>query len=55
MLGYSEEDKEKSGLEFLIFCNCDVIIVYVEVVSDEYLVKLNKGKILIYLISCYVD
>ncbi|MBD56302.1 LacI family DNA-binding transcriptional regulator [Pseudoalteromonas sp. SSMSWG5] len=53
--GHSEEDKEKSGLEFLISRNCDAIIAHVEAVSDEYLVKLNKGKTPIYLISRYVD
>jgi LacI family transcriptional regulator len=53
--GHSEEDKEKDGIEFLISRNCDAIILHVEAVSDEYLLKLSQGKTPIYLISRHVE
>lgn len=53
--GHSEADKEKDGIEFLISRNCDAIIAHVEAVSDEYLIKLSKGKTPIYLMSRYVE
>ncbi len=52
--GYSEEDKEKDGIEFLISRNCDAIILHVEAVSDEYLIELSKGKTPIIIVSRYV-
>ena len=53
--GHSDEDREKNGFEFLISRNCDAIIAHVEIVSDEYLIELSKGKIPIYLMSRYVE
>lgn len=52
--GYSVEDKEKDGIEFLLSRNCDALILHAEAVSDEYLIELNKGKVPIYLVSRYV-
>lgn len=37
--GYSEEDKEKDGIEFLLSRNCDALILHAEAVSDEYLIE----------------
>jgi len=53
--GHSDEEKEKEGIEFLISRNCDAIILHVESVSDEYLVKLSKGKTPIFLVSRKVN
>lgn len=40
VIGYSDEDFEKKEIEVLLSCCCDVFILYVEVVSDVYLVDL---------------
>lgn len=53
--GHSEEDKEKDGIEFLMSRNCDALILHVEAVSDEYLIKLSKGNIPIFLMSRLVE
>ncbi|MGL1957493.1 MAG: LacI family transcriptional regulator [Colwellia sp.] len=53
--GHSEEEKEKEGIEFLIGRNCDAIIVHVEALSDEYLLKLSKGKTPIYFMSRLIE
>lgn len=53
--GYSEEDKEKDGIEFLMGRNCDAIIIHVEALSDAYLIALCKGKVPVYLMSRYVE
>ena len=52
--GHSEDDKEKDGIEFLISRKCDALILHVEAVSDEYLIKLSQGKTPVYLINRYV-
>lgn len=53
--GYSVEDKEKDGIEFLLSRNCDALILHAEAVTDEYLIELNKGKVPVYLVSRYVE
>ncbi|MDQ2043796.1 LacI family transcriptional regulator [Pseudoalteromonas sp. 20-92] len=53
--GHSEEDKEQEGIEFLISRRCDAIILHVEAVSDDYLIKLSKGSTPVYLMSRYVE
>ncbi|WP_441002924.1 LacI family DNA-binding transcriptional regulator [Pseudocolwellia agarivorans] len=52
--GYSEEEKEKDGIEFLLSRNCDALILHAEAVSDEYLIELSKGNVPIFLVSRYV-
>jgi LacI family transcriptional regulator len=52
--GHSEEASEKDGIEFLISRNCDALILHVEAVSDDYLIKLATGKLPIVLINRYI-
>lgn len=52
--GHSEEDKEKDGIDFLISRNCDALIVHVEALSDEYLLKLTQGSVPIYFMSRFI-
>ena len=42
--GHSDEESEIKGLEFLIDRNCDALILLVDEISDDYLIKLSKGK-----------
>lgn len=42
--GHSNEQNEKSGIEFLIKRQCDVLILLVDAVSDEYLLELAQQK-----------
>ncbi len=42
--GHSDEATEKDSIEFLINRNCDALILHVEAVSDDYLLKLSEGK-----------
>lgn len=52
--GHSDELSEKEGIEFLIDRRCDALILHVEAVSDEYLIKLSKGATPIVLINRYI-
>lgn len=52
--GHSEEASEIDGIEFLISRSCDALILHVEAVSDDYLVKLAAGNIPIVLINRYI-
>lgn len=52
--GHSEEASEIDGIEFLISRNCDALILHVEAVSDEYLIKLASGKVPVVLINRYI-
>ena len=52
--GHSEAESEKDGIEFLISRNCDALILHVEAVSDDYLIKLAGGKLPIVLINRYI-
>jgi len=49
--GHSEEDREKEGIDFLISRNCDALIVHLEGLTDEYLIKLSQGSTPIYFMS----
>jgi LacI family transcriptional regulator len=40
--GHSDADKEEDAVNFLLSRRCDALILYVEAVSDDYLVELNK-------------
>lgn len=52
--GHSEEASEIDGIEFLISRNCDALILHVEAVSDDYLIKLAAGKVPVVLINRYI-
>jgi LacI family transcriptional regulator len=52
--GHSEEASEKDGIEFLISRNCDALILHVEAVSDDYLIKLASGNLPIVLINRFI-
>jgi LacI family transcriptional regulator len=49
--GHNDEASEISGIEFLLSRNCDALILYVDLVSDDYLVKLHRESVPIFLIS----
>lgn len=52
--GHSEEASEKDGIEFLISRSCDALILHVEAVSDNYLIKLASGNMPVVLINRFV-
>lgn len=52
--GHSEEASEKDGIEFLISRSCDALILHVEAVSDDYLIKLASGTLPIVLINRFI-
>jgi LacI family transcriptional regulator len=49
--GHSDEKNEIKGIEFLLSRNCDVLILYADRVSDEFLVELNEGDVPIVILS----
>jgi LacI family transcriptional regulator len=49
--GRSDEESEIDGIEFLLSRNCDALILYVDQVSDDYLIKLSEGPVPIVLVS----
>jgi LacI family transcriptional regulator len=53
--GHSNEADEIDGIEFLIGRSCDALILHVEAVSDEYLIKLSQGSTPIILINRLID
>ncbi|GIU51231.1 MULTISPECIES: LacI family DNA-binding transcriptional regulator [Shewanella] len=53
--GHSDESQERDGVEFLISRGCDALILDVEAVDDEYLIKLHQGNTPIVLINRYID
>jgi len=42
--GHSDKEIEQDSIDFLIGRNCDALILLVDAVSDEYLLKLSQGK-----------
>src|SRR5690606_28072472 len=42
-VGHSDEEKEIDGIEFLMSRNCDALILHVDAVSDDYLLRLEAG------------
>ncbi len=52
--GQGNLQKEKDAIEFLIDRNCDALILSVDSVSDEYLIKLCDGSIPVILINRYI-
>ena len=52
--GHSEEASEIDGIEFLISRSCDALILHVEAVADDYLIKLAAGNIPIVLINRFI-
>ena len=53
--GHSDEAQERDGVDFLISRGCDALILDVEAVEDEYLIKLHQGNTPIVLINRYID
>ena len=53
--GHSNEEREKQGIEFLISRNCDGLILHVEAVSDDYLIKLSKSQVPFVLINRFIS
>lgn len=49
--GHGELEQEKKGIDFLKSRNCDALIVHAEMLSNEYLVELSKGKTPIYVLN----
>lgn len=52
--GHSNEAKEIDSIEFLISRRCEALILYVESVSDDYLVDLAKGNTPIVVIGRHI-
>ncbi|MBV1911548.1 MAG: LacI family transcriptional regulator [Kangiellaceae bacterium] len=52
--GHSKVEQEIDGIEFLIGRRCDALILHVEAVSDEYLIKLAGGSIPVVLINRHI-
>jgi LacI family transcriptional regulator len=40
--GHSDENSEKEGIDFLLSCRCDGLILHIDSVSDDYLLELYK-------------
>jgi len=53
-VGHSDAAMEQESVEFLISRGCDALILDVEAVSDEYLIKLSEGSVPIVLINRYI-
>ncbi|QSX31156.1 LacI family DNA-binding transcriptional regulator [Shewanella cyperi] len=53
--GHSDEAQEKDAVEFLLSRGCDALIVDAEIVSNDYLVQLCRGKTPVVLINRMVD
>ncbi|MDO6619589.1 MULTISPECIES: LacI family DNA-binding transcriptional regulator [unclassified Shewanella] len=53
--GHSVESQEKEGVEFLMSRGCDALILDVEAVDDDYLIKLCQGPTPIVLINRYIE
>ncbi len=49
--GHNDESSERAGIEFLLSREPDALILYVDHVSDEYLVELNAGPVPIVLLA----
>lgn len=52
--GHSDEATEKAGIDFLIDRNCDALILLVDALSDDYLIKLSKGSTPIVVINRHI-
>jgi LacI family transcriptional regulator len=52
--GHSDEASEKAGIEFLLSRNCDALILHVDAVDDEYLVKLSRGPVPVVAIGRHI-
>ena len=53
--GHSNVEKEKDAIEFLLGCRCDALILHIDAVSDEYLLKLRERKVPFSLINHHID
>ncbi|MCH4296557.1 LacI family DNA-binding transcriptional regulator [Shewanella sp. 3B26] len=53
--GHSDAAQEKEAVEFLLSRGCDALIVDAEILSNEYLQELCRGKTPVVLINRHVD
>jgi LacI family transcriptional regulator len=49
--GHGNMEDEIEGIEFLKSHNCDALIIHAEMLSDEYLIELSKGKTPVYILN----
>lgn len=49
--GHGRKDDEIEGIEFLKSRNCDALIIHAEMLCDDYLIELSKGKTPIYVLN----
>ena len=54
-VGHSDAAVEQDSVEFLLSRGCDALILDVEAVSDDYLVKLSQRSVPIVLINRYIQ
>ncbi|MCY7294036.1 LacI family DNA-binding transcriptional regulator [Alteromonas sp. a30] len=52
--GHSREEDEMSAIESLRDRRCDALILHLEAVSDDYLVKLAKEKVMFIVVNRYI-
>jgi LacI family transcriptional regulator len=52
--GHSDEAKEKDCIEFLLGSSCDALILHVQAVSDEYLLKISQGHVPVVLLNRHI-
>ncbi len=53
--GHSDAEQEQEAMDFLLNRGCDALIVDVEALSDEYLVKLSQSKTPLVLINRHIE
>ena len=53
--GHSDEQSEKDAIEFLRGRNCDALILHVDAVSDQYLIKLHKEGVPFVVINRHIS
>jgi LacI family transcriptional regulator len=53
--GHSREADEKDGIEFLLSCRCDALILHVDAVSDDYLLQLHQQNIPLCIINHRIE
>lgn len=53
-VGHSDEEKEIDGIEFLMSRNCDALILHVDAVPDDYLVRLARDATPLVIINRFI-
>lgn len=52
--GHSDEESEKDAIDFLINRNCDALILLVDAISDDFLIKLSKKDMPFVILNRYI-